>query len=89
MNGTPSTPASFGRVASDGRGEPPNGPRAQAALIVTLVLLVGGFSIIFLLLLRPPTVGALDAQTATALIAAIGGIFAALSLALRYWFPSD
>jgi hypothetical protein len=58
-----------------------------AALIVTLVLLVGGFAIVFILLLRPPPVGALDAQLATAEIAAIGGIMAALSLALRYWFP--
>lgn len=72
---------------------PPNGPgdgsRAAAALLVTLVLLVGGFGIVFLLLLRPPPAGALDAQLATALVAAIGGILAALSLALRYWFPSN
>lgn len=65
----------------------PSGPRATAALIVTLVLLIGGFSIIFLLLLRPIPVGALDAQTTLAVVGGIGGTFAAISLAMRYWFP--
>lgn len=55
--------------------------------MVTLVLLVGGFGGFFILLLRPPPVGGMDAQFATALIAYLGGILAAISLAMRYWFP--
>lgn len=41
-----------------------------------------------MVLLRPPPVGALDANLATAILAAIGGLMGALTLALRYWFPS-
>lgn len=31
----------------------------------------------------------MDAGLATALVAGIGGVMAAMTLALRYWFPSD
>jgi hypothetical protein len=66
----------------------PSSSRATAALVVTVVLLIGGFVVVLVLLLRPPAVGAIDATLSTALVAAIGGIFAMMSLALRYWFPN-
>ena len=67
----------------------PDSARSAAALYITLVLLVGGFGIVFVLLLRPPPVGAMDAALATALIAGIGGLLSAITLVLRYWFPPN
>lgn len=68
---------------------PPNGDRANAALVVTLVLLIGGFVCFLSILLRPASLGVIDDRATLAVLSAFGGIMAGVSLALRYWFPSE
>ena len=67
---------------------PPSRDRATAALIVSVVLLVGGFGVFGILLWRLTAGTVTDTLTLMSIFSFLGGLLAAISLCLRYWFPS-